>query len=705
MNTAVIEQGAYARGGQGRIRSPLTVRELLTPVFYYRVEALLGFLIPVALAVIAIFMAHPIYTAQSRLLILLGDDYVFRSDLSAGAQGLSFDRAQIVQAEIQILSAKELRVQAIRKVGLARAYPSLVNEPKGLEKAAEQFSRDLDIVNVPQSNVIEISLRGGDPQVAADLLNTLVKLYIERRRLIFEQADPSLVNAQRDQLNKRLDEVEERLLRFSIEHGFGDYPTELATVQNQQASLASQIQVLDQQLAARSGRVSVLSQWLKSAPPEVEISNDKGRSQQLEDLTRALLDLQNQSRQAAARYVEGYPLIVDLDRKIADVQAQIHAAPAQQVVAVRRGVNPVHQQLDTELADSVGDLTGLRLARSQAARDLKAVTTRLEELVQIGPEYRELTRQRGTLEGGFAELAKRAQDTGLASTLSKAKANVRIVQAADPPVKGSSGRLVLLLAGLALGVATAVAVIVVSSAFSDVMITPRDVERKLDVPVVLTVSADDRVAARRRGQPGSVSRASFLGYDEAKLLLRLLTSVAPGPGRIMQLVAANGGEGVSSLLMDLAMMAATANAKRVLLVDIEPAVEGSAIQAFAESGAKLARVSQDRVGVKGTSLHITLPMGAGSHALSETEWETFFREARKNYDVVLIDSPALERSSASLIFAPLVDMNLVLIEAEATRAAVARNMIERVEAAAGDVTGAILNKRGFYIPRAIYSWL
>ena len=173
----------------------------------------------------------------------------------------------------------------------------------------------------------------------------------------------------------------------------------------------------------------------------------------------------------------------------------------------------------------------------------------------------------------------------------------------------------------------------------------------------------------------------------------------------MQLVAANGGEGVSSLLMDLAMMAATANAKRVLIVDIEPAVEGSVIQAFAESGAKLTRVSPDRIGVKGTSLHITLPMGAGSHVLSETEWETFFREARRNYDVVLVDCPALERSSACLIFAPLVDMNLVVIEAEATRAAVARNMIERIEGAAGDVAGAILNKRGFYIPRAIYSWL
>jgi len=705
MNTAVIEQGAYAPGGRGRLRSPLTIRELLTPVFYYRIAALVSFFIPVVIAVVAICLAQPVYTAQSRLLILLGDDYVFRSDVDGAAQGLSFDRAQIVQAEIQILSAKELRVQAIRKTGLARAYPALASQPQGLDKAAERLSKDLTITNIPQSNVIELSLRNRDPKAAADLLNTLVKLYIERRRLIFDQSDLSLVNGQRDQLNSRLDAIEAKLLGFSVEHGFGDYPTELATIQNQQASLASQIQVLDQQLAARSGRVSVLSKWFNASPPEVEISNDRGRSQQLDDLTRSLLDLQNQRRQAAARYVEGYPLIVDLDRKIAEVQAQIHAAPPQQVVAVRHGVNPVRQQLDTELADSVGDLTGLRLARKQAARDLQVVTDRLAELVKIGPEYRELVRQRAMLEAGFADIAKRSQDTGLANTLAKAKANVRIVQAADPPVRGSSGRMVLLLAGLAFGAAAAVTVIVVSAAFSDVMITPRDVEQKLDIPVVLTVSASEHATSRRPAPGGSGARSSFLGYDEAKLVLRLLSSVAPGPGSVLQLVAANGGEGVSSLLMDLAVTTAKANAKRVLLVDIEPSIDLSAIEVLAKNGVGLSRVAADRIGVNGLPLHVTLPMGVGSHAMSEAQWEAFFREARRHYDVILVDNPALERSSASLIVAPLVDMTLVVIEAEATRAAVARNMIERIESATGEVTGAILNKRNFYIPRAIYSWL
>jgi succinoglycan biosynthesis transport protein ExoP len=706
MNATAIEQGAYTQGGSGgRIRSPLTIRELLTPVFYYRNEALLAFLIPVILAVVAVFLAQPMYVAQSRLLILLGDDYVFRSDVNGAAPSMSFDRAQIVHAEMEILTAKDLRIKAIQEVGLSRVYPAMAAETQGLEKAAEQLTKDLTIDNVPQSNVIELSVRNRDPQVAADLLNTLVKLYIERRRSIFEQSDLSSVNGQRDQLNGRLVEIEAQLSKFSIDNGFGDYPSEFATIQTQQASLASQVQSLDQQLAARSGRTSVLTQRLHAAPVELEISSDRGRSQQLDELTRNLLDLQNQRRQAAARYVDGYPLVADLDRKIAELQTQIRSAPVQQITSVRRGINPVRQQLDTQLADTEGDLAGLRQARAVAARDLQVAATRLTTLVKIGPEYRELVRKRTMLEASFSDLAKRSEDTQLSDTLSKSKANVRVIQAADPPVKGKSGRLILLIAGLALGVIAAASVILISTAFSDVMVTPRDVEQQLDVPIILTVAANEEDGRRRRGTRSNLPRASYLTYDDAKLLMRLLSSVAPGPGRVMQLVAANGEEGVSSLMLDLALLASNANARRVLLIDIEPSENGSAVQVLGESGASLQRLPDNKVQVNGGSLHVTLPVGAGQQSMAEAQWEMLFAQARRDYDLVLVDCPAMARSATGLIVTPLVDMTLIVVEAEATRAAVARNLIERIDSAGGEVIGAILNKRRFYIPPLIYGWL
>ncbi|WP_304191621.1 hypothetical protein, partial [Phenylobacterium aquaticum] len=124
MSTAVFEQTpAATEAPRRRIQSPLTLRDLLTPVFYYRRRAMLALMVPVILAFVAALLAHPVYIAQSRLLILLGGDYVFKGSASDPGSSQSFDRAQIVHAEMEILAARSLHLEAIKEIGLAKAYP------------------------------------------------------------------------------------------------------------------------------------------------------------------------------------------------------------------------------------------------------------------------------------------------------------------------------------------------------------------------------------------------------------------------------------------------------------------------------------------------------------------------------------------------------------------------------------------------------
>jgi Mrp family chromosome partitioning ATPase len=68
-----------------------------------------------------------------------------------------------------------------------------------------------------------------------------------------------------------------------------------------------------------------------------------------------------------------------------------------------------------------------------------------------------------------------------------------------------------------------------------------------------------------------------------------------------------------------------------------------------------------------------------------------------------MDSPAVQRSSAGILVAPLADITLVVVEAESTRAPVIQNLVRRIEAGGGAVFGAVLNKRRFFIPRFVYS--
>ena len=706
MTAVVLEQPfAAAKPPKPQIRSPLTLRELLTPIFHHKRLAVLAFLLPVALAVLAAAMARPVYVSESRLLILLGNDYVFHSDVSGAQPGLSFDRAQIVQAEMEILAAKDLHAQAIQAVGLARVYPDLAGAPHGLETAAVRFDKDLTIENVPQSNVVDLTLRSGDAAVSAEVLNKLIDLYIDRRRDIFQQATPGKIDSERDQLKQRLGGVEAQIAQFAAAHNFGDYDQALAAAQSQQAALVAQVQSLDEQYAARSGRTAQLGRKIQQAPPSVELYADQARSPQIEDLTASLLSLQNQRRDAAAKYADGYPLVADLDRRIAVIQNQIKTAPKQQTASVRMGANPAHQTLAAELADSESDVAGLREGRAQAARSLQAANDRVRELNDIGPQYREMARNRTVIEAAYADLAKRAEDTRLEDTLSRSHANVRVIQRADAPVKGKSGRAVLLAVGVVLGLGAAGAAVLLSAAFADEMITPRDVEQRLAVPAILAVPWHDKPRNDEARGLKSLGGA-YLSLDDSALLLRLAASVSPKAGPALQFIATDQGAGVSSLALDLAIQAANQGARRVLLIDVEPPAGHSAAERLEAAGVKLIRTQGQRIiQVAGSTLNISRPIGTRDLRIDENQWEGVLSRARQSYDVVIIDSPAITRSAAGVVIAPFVDMTLVVVEAEKTRAAVARNLIERIDAAGGQVIGAVFNKRRFHIPRSIYSRL
>ncbi|WP_269715463.1 GumC family protein [Caulobacter sp. NIBR2454] len=677
----------------------MTARDFLTPVFYYKRIAIIAFLVPVLLALVAAVLAKPVYTAQSRLLILLGSEYTFRSG-AAGDERVSFDRAQIVNAEMEILQSRELRLRTIREVGLEKIYPGTAPTPAALDRAAEQLSRDLAVQAIPQSNVVEVSLRNREPRVAAEVLGKLLALYAERRLEVFQQADIQAVVEQRDNLRRRLDEIEGSITRFSDEHSLSDYSQDLIDAQAQKTALSAQIQQFDQQIASAQARTRQYRGRSAAAPQDIELQSDIGPSMASQDLNLTLLRLQEQRRQAVAKFKDGYPLIKELDAQIATVQAAIAAAPKQQLEVVRRGANPLRQQFDAALATNESEAAGLSVGRQRLEQSLQAAQVRVDELVGIGPVWRELLRNRSVIEAAYQEIAKRAEDARLESIFSRSRANVRVIQAPEALPSGHSGRLTILAIGVLLGAVSAAAGVVIAATFSQVMISPADVEAKLELPTLAAPPAID-------GQkPPHVRldqlRPVFLSHDDSGFLMRILATVGREHHALVQFIAANTGEGTSSLALDFAIAAAQRK-QRVLLLDVEP--EGGGVIGHLRSQGATLSATETAGGVMrvGSSrLYVASTRGLD---LSEDRLSSAIIAARNSFDLVVMAAPALQQSYLGVTLSGLSDLTAVVIEAEQTRAAVVRNLLDKLDAAGADVAGAILNKRRFYIPRLIYGWL
>lgn len=78
---------------------------------------------------------------------------------------------------------------------------------------------------------------------------------------------------------------------------------------------------------------------------------------------------------------------------------------------------------------------------------------------------------------------------------------------------------------------------------------------------------------------------------------------------------------------------------------------------------------------------------------------------RDNFDYVLIDCPALNRTADASVLAPLVDGVVVVVKADSTRRDQIRRAQQAVEMADGKLLGYVLNRRRYPIPKWIYRWL
>jgi protein-tyrosine kinase len=77
-------------------------------------------------------------------------------------------------------------------------------------------------------------------------------------------------------------------------------------------------------------------------------------------------------------------------------------------------------------------------------------------------------------------------------------------------------------------------------------------------------------------------------------------------------------------------------------------------------------------------------------------------ELRKEFDYVLIDSPALNTYADGVALGQLADGVVLVLEANRTRRDAASRVAENLRASHIQILGAILNKRTYPIPEAIY---
>ncbi|MBV9782230.1 MAG: hypothetical protein JO264_00270 [Acidisphaera sp.] len=485
-----------------------TLRDLLSAVFFHRRALIIAFAVPVVLGLLAALLSHTVYVAQARLLVLLGSEYVFQPQVGEAGSGMALDRNQIVQGELEILGSSSLRIETLKTLGLQHVYPDA--DPGGrnaIQLAADRMEHDITLSSIPQTNVIEIDYRNRDPNVAAEVLRTMLAVYIQQRGTVFERTPGGAVASQRDAFAARLHEAEAALVSFGAQHGITDYDEQMTLLVRQKSDNAAERLANEARIEELTAQVASLSRQLRGVPPTVAIYDDTDRSQQAQGLTGDLTRLEVQRAALLARYRDDFPLIRDVDRQIATLRAQIGQAPARESALLRRGPNPTYETANTQLIAAEADLRGQQARRVELANASAALQARLDELNGFGRQYRDLRRARDVLDDTYRNFERNSEVTGLADALQRTRAaNIRVVQPPEPPARGRSPALLLFAGGILLGLVAVAATLTLLTVLRQVFVSVEDVERALGLPVLLAVP----LRAARTARPAVERRTTLL---------------------------------------------------------------------------------------------------------------------------------------------------------------------------------------------------
>lgn len=656
----------------------------------------------------ALFVLKPVYTALT--LIMVDPSRKDLLDPEAQLSGSGSDSAR-VDSEVELIKAEPTLVSAIEALNLLEdpefgvalgirdrilsffhlAQPSLPTGDAALKQVVRKLSDALTVQRRGLTYLIAIQAHADKPQTAARIANAVAEAYI--RDQLASKVETTL--ASRNIIQGRITEASAAVARS--EEAFDTFIAEnLETIASQTGR--SDLLELRSQLREASSRRTEAARLSELVTRDLAAADWQGIADSLSSQTLAALENNRSALEAMLTSSEaGSPQAADLKAQLAELEAQLRTTATAEVSTLQKSV-----------ADAQTETTNLRnqLRDGVLQADLPGdVLTSLYALQQNADnarsQYQTLLARANTLD---AQAALQVADS-------------RIVAEALPPDAPSfpNPRLILslaALASLALGIGLAFLVENVVGGFT----SEGQVESVLRVRVASVVPRQKGAGTAGAIAQGIVDaplstyaealRRTRLGVDQAARRTRATEGERSG-GIVVMVASAEPGEGKTTLALSLARAYALGGLS-TLLIDCDLRKPSVHRQLGVELAPTLAEyLAADNppkfdaltVGDSATNARVILgsrrTAGATDGLVSGGAFSRLISEARKAFDVVVLDSPPIGPVVDGVYLAPLADTIIFVVQFAATSQWDARSAVKALSDAkrpASEIV-AVLNQQ------------
>ncbi|MGI9434351.1 MAG: GumC family protein [Geminicoccaceae bacterium] len=558
-----------------------------------------------------------------------------------------------------------------------------------IERAiARDVGESMSAFSEERSYAIELEFKGKNPQTSADIVNTLMNLYIARQ--IDEKRQATLQSSHG--LKQKLSELE------------SDLTSAMANVREEEGN-ASLLNTPDGTIASRD----------------------------LADLVKQRRTLRVERDQLAADLGQLVSAIANgaLTALDADLVTPRLQGLWQDEAASRRRLSEVSIELGERHPRRVALQKELQSIRSQIRGEATGITKSLEQrIASLDNQDRQLRRQIESGQGEAAEVAK--ERTRLAqlqdevevkrdlysryrgfyeqtlSTLTNIElhgSDVRVASVAVPPLKPSSpGAGLLTVIGMFAGLLASSGTIVARRFLNSGVETLDQLSHITGLPGLGAIPSVATWLKPRQTLSGYVAEYPNSGVTETLrgILLRLNLSSVQEPKKVLLVTSSEPAEGKTSFCIALGRTAAQ-DGLRCLVVDCHFRRPSFPVQTNLQPTSSLNDFlsgaldwGQDAV-IKDPVTGMDMLMSKATQSemrefVSSTRLRVLIAEAREHYDLVIVDSPPTLRVPDAINLADTSDAIIFLAAWRKTRRKMIQEALRRLSVAGRPVVGVILSR-------------
>ena len=697
----------------------------------------------------------PVYQSQAKLLVryVVERSSVDPIETGRGGSGLGMGAVNVLAAEVEILTSWDLAVQVAEAIGPKRLLPGFPGTPSK-EAAAGMISGGL-VVNVPKfSNIIFVSYKNPDPELATLVLNELVNRYFTRHLEVHRSAGAfDFVSQQTDQVRARLNQTEDALQELKQKAGILSLDNSTATLSSEASKIEEQLHSAEGELAEQQARirqlggkfpqVDVSSRTSKAADTDkaegedAESDNTAARKdaeaapsgvvQQYEVLATRLSKLRQTNLELLAKYTPENQIVRANEAEMAQVEKQATTLE-KQYPDLPAKVGPIVSSKSRQIdpASEAAHLAGLQAKRDALAARLKSIQERVQTLSQLGPQIANLERQRQVEEANYKYFQGTLEKARVDEALDPSKMpNISAVQRPSPPFFDTTQRNKIMMTLAGGGLAVGVAFALLKELILDRAIRrPVEVERVVGVSPLLSIPYNPKIKTASGHQsngkvnalvPKGTTAKNVAPWDTSHFIRPYCEAIRDRIGLYFELhqlthkpklvgVAGISGEaGASTLAAGLAAALSETGDGKVLLVDVNLGPEEVHPFFRGRPAYPLKAALQPSGAIHSAADNLYLAtVGSANAGPAQLGLKKFFdlmpNMRASDFDYIIFDMPPLGQTTPTLGMAGFMDKFLLVVEAEQNNRDVLRRGYSSLVGIRNNVS-VVLNKARSYEPK------